>query len=143
MRRYASMIASISTAALSGSDGRADGRARVLAALAEHGDQEVGRAVGDQMLLGEVGRRGDEHGDLDQPADLFEVAERGLGLRKDVDGAEFGRFLARRGVEVAPEQAAGDELAVLERQLAGGEEQIAGPRERHIVGGRRRGCRQD
>ena len=137
------MIASISTAALSGSDGRADGRTRMLAALAEHRHEEVGRAVGDQMLLGEVGRRGDEDGDLDQPADLFEIAERRLGLGEDVDRAELGRFLAGRRIEVAPEQAAGHQLAVLQRQLPGGEDQIAGPHERHIVGRRRRGGRQN
>ena len=42
----------------------------------------------------------------------------------------FARFLARRGVEVAAEQAGRLQLAVLERQLAGGEEQIAAPARR-------------
>ena len=65
----------------------------MLAAFAERGDQEVGGAVGDQMLLDEIRRRGDEDRDLDQAADLLEIAEGCLGLRQDVNGAEFAPSL--------------------------------------------------
>ncbi len=109
MLRRSSMMASTSTAALSGSDGRADRRARMLAALAEYCRQEVRRAVGDQVLLGEVGCRGDEDGDLHHAGDSFESAERRLGLRQDVDRAELCRFACRPpSVEVAAERPAGD-----------------------------------
>ena len=83
-----SMMASISTGGIERQRRDADGRARMLAALAERCDQEIGCAVGDQMLLGEVRRRGDEDGDLDHAGDLFEIAERRLGLRQDVDRAD-------------------------------------------------------
>ncbi len=51
--------------------GHADGRAGVLAALAQRRGQEVGGTVGHEVLLGEVGRRGDEDGDLDHAGAIF------------------------------------------------------------------------
>ena len=40
--------------------GHADGGAGVPALVAEHPDDEVGGAVGDEVMLGEFRRRGDE-----------------------------------------------------------------------------------
>ena len=97
----------------------------MLAALAEHRDEEVGGAVGDQMLFGEIRGRGDEDGDLDEPADLFEVAERGLGLRQDIDGAELRAPRWPAAVSTSrPSSPAAASLPSFERQLAGGEEQM-------------------
>jgi hypothetical protein len=88
----------------------------MLAAFADRLDQKVGRAVGDEMLLGEGGIGGDEDSDLHDALDLFQIAERRLGLSQNVDGAGLGRFLAGRYVGVAAEQA-GDEPAC--RPLSG------------------------
>ena len=65
-----STISSTSTGASSGSTGTPTARAGVLAGVAEDLAEQLGGAVGDLRLAGEVGRRGDEHDDLDDPLDL-------------------------------------------------------------------------
>src|SRR5690606_8832500 len=77
-----------------GKRGCTDRRTRVAAPVAESGHQEVRRAVGYKVLLGEIRRRGDEDGDLDDAADALQIAERSAGLRQYIDGTPFGRKLA-------------------------------------------------
>ena len=112
----------------------------MFATLTECGHEKIGGTVRNQMLLDKISGRSDENGDLDQPTNLLEVAKRGLGLCQYVDRAVFCRFLAGCCVDVAAEQAGGLELAVLERQLPGGEQQIAGLALGHVVSG---WCRRD
>jgi hypothetical protein len=114
----------------------------MLAALAERLGEEVGGAVGDKVLLGKARGRGDKDSDLDDAADLLEVAERCLCLRQDVDGAEFRCLPAARSVDLEAKQPGILELAVLERQLTGGEHEVARPYIGQVVGRRRRGLRQ-
>jgi hypothetical protein len=114
----------------------------MLAALPERCGQKIRRAVGDEMLFREIRRGGDEDGDLHHADDLFEVAERSLGLRQNIDRAEFCCFLPSGRVHVAPEQACRLQLAVLQRQLARREQKIAASGERQVVCGRRRSRRQ-
>ena len=93
----------------------------MFAGFAKGSGKQVRCAIGDQMLLGEVGRGSDEDRDLDEAPDLFERSKGRLGLRQDVDGAIFRGFLSGGRVEVTAEKAGESELAILERQLAGGE----------------------
>ena len=52
----------------------AEGRARMLAALAEHIGHQFGRAVGDEMLLGEIECLVHEAHQLDDALDAVQVA---------------------------------------------------------------------
>lgn len=114
----------------------------MLAFFAERGRQQIGCAVGDKVLFDEIGGRGDEYSDLDDSADLFEVAECRPGLRQDVDGAIFRGFLTGGDINVAAKQASRGQLAILQRQLAGGQQEIAAAGERDVVGDRHGGHRQ-
>ena len=93
-----SMIASTSTAAPSGSTLTPTAARAWRPAIAEHLDHQVGGAVDHLGLVGEVGRRGDEAAEPDDARHPIEVAERGLGLGDDVDGAKPCRLSGpRRG----------------------------------------------
>ena len=74
-------IASISTAAPSGSTGTPTARARMPARIAEQRDHQLGRAVGDLGLVGEVGGRIDEHAQLHDPLDPRRDRREPLHLR--------------------------------------------------------------
>src|ERR1700682_1499388 len=70
----------------------AEGRARMLAALAENVGEQLGCAVGHEMLLGEVERRVDEAHHLDDACHAVQVADVRVQRRDEVD-----RDGARRG----------------------------------------------
>ena len=57
------------------------------AGVAEDLAEQLGDAVGDLRLAGEVGGRGDEHDDLDDPLDQVEVADLGLDRGDRVERA--------------------------------------------------------
>ena len=119
------MMASISTAALSGSDAVPTADAGMLAALAEHGDQEIGSAVGDQMLLGEVGVEATKTVILTRRGSCSRSPSAALACARTLMAQSLAASCAGGDVDVAPQQAGGLQLAVLQRQLAGGEEQVA------------------
>lgn len=78
----------------------------MFAGFAKHAGNQVRSAVDDEMLLDEVGRRGDEAVQLDDAPDTAEIAAKcRLRLGKDVDGAEFGAALARCNVDGLAEMA--------------------------------------
>src|SRR5690606_39553841 len=58
-----------------------------------------------EVLLVERLGGGDIDGDLHQPPDLLEIAERGLGLRQHVDGAQLRGFLTGSHIDILAEQA--------------------------------------
>ncbi len=115
----------------------------MLALVAEDLADQVGDAVDDLGLLGEVRRRVDEAAELDHPGHPVEVAAEGLlDLGDDVDAAEPGRGLAVLDAEVAADLADVLELAALDRHLPGDEDEVAGHHIGHVVGHRRRRLRQ-
>src|ERR1700739_3629667 len=70
-----------------GKRGDTDGGAGMAALVAEGGDHKVGCAVEHPPPVEKVGREIDEPPEPDHPNHLVEVAERGLDLRQQVDGA--------------------------------------------------------
>ena len=98
----------------------------MLAALAEQFGKEVRRAVDDEVLADEIRRGRDEPVDLDEAPDALEIAEGGLRLGQDVDGAKLRRALAAGDVDILAEVSLEGELAVFQRQLPGNVERRAG-----------------
>ena len=91
----------------------------MLAALAEHGDTRKSDApLATRCCSVKSDVEATKTVIFTSLPDLFEVSERCLGLRQDVDGAEFGRLPGRRRVEIASDQAGRHELAVAQRQAA-------------------------
>ncbi len=76
-----------------GKPGDADGGTGMTSLVAQNLDYQLRRAVDDLRLVAEIGRAVDEAGQLDQPGDAVQVAGRGLGLGKKVDGAQAGDLL--------------------------------------------------
>src|SRR6202140_3586116 len=64
-----------------------DRAAGVLTALAEHLNEQVGRAVDHRRLFGEVGRAVDETGELHNLIDVVERVELGPRRRDEVDSS--------------------------------------------------------
>ena len=83
----------------------AERAARMRALVAEHLGQQLGAAVGHQMLLGEVGRAVDQAHHLDDALDLVQVAHRGVQRAHQVDRHRARGGLAFFGVDVAAELA--------------------------------------
>ena len=128
-------------AASSGQRGDADGRARVLALLAEDGDHHVGSAVHHLRAVEEARRRVHEAAEPHHPRHLVEIADGGLDLGEQIDRTGARRFLPVLDGDPGAQLALGDKLAVVEADLAGHHEQIAGAHEGDVVGdrsGRRR-----
>src|SRR5262249_9917190 len=122
-----------------GQGAHADRRARVLAALAEHLDEEVGAAVDHLGLVLEVGH-GVHHAEhLDHALHLVEAAELGAHHRDKVE-AHGARVLVGLFHGVLAPDLALRPLAVLARAraLAGEEKKIARAHRVHVVGHRRR-----
>ncbi len=108
----------------------------MYAAITQNLTDEVRGTVGDQVLLGERGDRGDEHGELDHPHAL-EVTGGGRGDRQDVQTGGPGEFQTLLGTDRVAELAGHRQAAVDDRELPRGEHQGT----RHGVGlvGRGRG----
>src|SRR5690606_31520704 len=93
----------------------ADGGAGVFSGFAENVGDEVGGAVDHQVLLGEVGRGGDEAVELEDTADAAEVAAKSrLRLCEDVDGAKLGRALGTGDIDIAADEARHRNFAVFD-----------------------------
>src|SRR5450755_2121379 len=118
-----------------GGKGRdADGGAGMAALVAEGRDHQVGGAVQDLGTVEEVRRRIDEAAEPDNPDHLVEIAERGLDLRQQVDGAAARGGVALLDRDAGPEFALGDQLALrVDANLAGNEQQIAGAHETDVI----------
>ena len=92
----------------------------MLAGLAENFGHQVGRAVDDLRMIGEIGRRADEAAQFHHPLDFVQIAVRGgLGLGDQVEAAQPGRLVAFVDVHVFAESALEPHLSVLNRDLAG------------------------
>src|SRR5664280_2421189 len=66
--------------------GDAEGAARMRALFGEDLAEQLRAAVGDEMVLGEVGRAVDEAGDANDPLDLVEIADGGVQGAEQIDG---------------------------------------------------------
>src|SRR6195952_2166283 len=95
-----------------GGQGRdADRRPRMAALVAEGCNHQVGGAVQHFWAVEEIRRRVDEAAEPDHAHHLVEVAERGLDLGQQVDGAAARRGIALLHGNAGPELALGDQLA--------------------------------
>jgi hypothetical protein len=129
------MTASISTGAFIGS---------AATPTAERACLPLSPSVATRKSEAPLATRCHEDSDLDDPDDPLEAAETSLGLGKDVQGALSGGERAGRDVHIAPKQPCGGQLAIGERQLAGGENECPGHDGREIVcNGFRRGRQLD
>ena len=115
---------------------------RSVYSLAEHLDEQLRGAVGDQMLLGERRVARDEDRELHDPPDVRQLAGGRLQLGEDVHRARARAALSRVNWHPAAELAGRDQLAALERELPGDVDEITGAHPGHVRGGRRRGFRQ-
>ena len=115
----------------------ADGGPCVHAGVAEDGAEQLGGAVGDLRLGGEVGRRRDEDDDLHDALDQRQVADLGVDRRDRVEGALLcagvGLLLGHLGADLA----GGHQLARAHRELAGGEDLVAAAHRRDVDRDRR------
>jgi hypothetical protein len=107
----------------------------VRSRVSEDGAEELRGAVGDEVLLGERGRAVHQHQQLHDAADAIQVARRGFERAEEVDRDRARGSLAGGGVELLT-QLAGPRDAIALRNVAGEEDQVAGPHPRHE---RRRG----
>src|SRR5690606_19651883 len=98
-----------------GQDRNPDRRPGMFTTLAQGGNQEIGSAIGHEMLFYIIGSRSDENGYLDDAAQIAEAAKGVAYLRKHIDGAPFGGKLAGFRSKFAPEQPHRHELAILQR----------------------------
>ena len=92
--------------------GDADGRARVTPLLAENIDDEIGGAVHHLRPIDEARRRIDETVEPHHAYDAIEIAERGLDLGEEIDGAGARGGLAVLDRHRCAELSFGDEPAV-------------------------------
>src|SRR5690554_2969301 len=117
-----------------GQGGHAKGGTGVLALLAQNGDEQVGAAIGNQMLLGEVGCGRHQNRNLD---DTLDILKRDAGcvndLGEDVERRQFSGVATLDDVHGIAEQS-GDHALIVGRDLAGDVEQITAARDRYIAG---------
>ena len=106
--------------------GYADGGARVHAGVAERPAEQLGGAVRDLRLAGEVRGRRHEHDDLDDLRDPVEVADLDFTAAIALSAHCCAHATASSGLTSPPTLPVDQQLAVLHRQLAGGEDQVAG-----------------
>jgi hypothetical protein len=106
--------------------------------VAQHVDHEIGGAVNDLGIVGEIRSRIDEPVEAQQLHDAVEIAQGGLGLRQDIERTEPCRFLALSQINARAKLACDSYLAVTQGQLSGDEQQIAEMKERYVVGDWRR-----
>jgi hypothetical protein len=85
--------------------------------FAEHLFHQLGCAVGDLRLIGEVAGRIDEHAQLHDPLDAIEASKRLLHLGDQHQPAKARGLRAIFEVAILAEPA-GHHLAIVERQLA-------------------------
>src|SRR4051794_3387329 len=116
----------------------ADSGPGVPAGIAEHFDHQVGSAVDHLRHVGEVGRAIDEAAEPQATPNPVEIAAAGdAQLSQDIEGAEPRRRPALVNGNAAAELADMTALAIPDAELAGYEDEIAGHRERHVIGDRR------
>ena len=116
--------------------GHADGGAGVAARVAQNLDHQVRGAVHDRRKRRESGDGIDEAAEAHAFDDVVEIADGGLQLSEKIDGAEPRGLLAdlRRDFRADLALVRIGELAVdAEAELAGDDDQVAGPHERHVI----------
>ncbi len=92
-----------------GQGGDAESCAGVLAFIAEDADQEIGGAVGDQVLLEEFGIGGDQDGQLEDLLDVLEANAADMEhLGQDIEGAQLGSIATLHHIHVFAETAGND-----------------------------------
>lgn len=114
-------------------DGRAqrqsvdtDGAAGVLPAVSEDLTVQLGHAVDDGRLLGEVISGVDEAGDLDDAHDIVEVTDHSGDGGQSVEPGGACQLVAGVEVDIRAQVTGGGQLAVDDRQLAGGIDVVPG-----------------
>src|SRR5690606_19459401 len=110
-------------------------RTRMLSGVAENVDEQIRRAIGNKMLLGEIGGGGNKYGNLHHAFDAIEVAKSSLRLCEDIDCTGTSRRLSLRNRQPASQLAGEDQLAIFKRKLAGSQKQVAALREGNIICG--------
>src|SRR5690606_31521891 len=97
----------------------------MLPALAQNLGEEVGGAIGHDVLFAEILRGGDKDGDLHQLRDVLQISDCGLDLCQYVDRTSPRSFLAGSCIEISSQQTGGNQFAVNQRQLACCQEQLS------------------
>src|SRR5712692_8272846 len=127
-----------------GQRGDADRSAGVAALVAESQHHQVGGAVQHLWPVEEIRRGIDEAAEPDHPDHLVEVAERGLDLCQQVDGATARRGVALLHGDAGAKLALGDQLAFrVETNLPRNEQQISGAYKTDVIRDRACGLMQD
>ena len=130
-------------AGVHGQGGGADGKAGVLAVVAENFDDDIAGAVDDLGLVGEFRRAIDEAAEFDETDNPVEIAfQRRARLGDDVERHNPGAGLTVfQGYRIA-QRAIVMHLAIHERSLAGNPQQIAGAHIRGVAAHGVHGLRQ-
>src|SRR5215208_6761621 len=116
----------------------ANGRARMLALVAQHLDDEIGGTVDYLGLIGELRNSVDEAQNLHAALHAIEIAcARILQLGENVDGADARRLCCFLGAEILADLSLILEFSVFQGHLAGSEDEIARAHPTDIVGDRR------
>jgi len=115
----------------------------MAAGITENGDEKIGRAIDDKVLLGEFRRGRDKALNLDHTLDAGEIADGSLCLSQKVDGAKFGGSTGAGHIHIPADKAGDGKLAVCHRQLPGQVKKIAGQYIGNIIGGGSRCHGQD
>src|SRR5436309_2367367 len=102
--------------------------------ITEHLDQEVAGAVRDLRLVGEPPVRGHVHGHLHDSAYPIQGPELSSKRRKRLESAPSGRLRTRRDIELGPELARPQEIAVCHRNLPRDIRQTPGDDDGHVGG---------
>jgi len=106
--------------------GHAEGAASVGTAVTEEFYEEFRGAIGDEMLLGKSRGAVDQDHQLDDAADLFEVAGGGVECAEEVDGDGARGLKPFGGAEIEPKLAGPNFTAFFFGDVTGDKEKIAG-----------------
>src|SRR5215208_7052139 len=113
----------------------ANGRARMLALVAQHLNDEIGGTVDDLGLIGKLRYSVDEAQNLHAALHAIEIARACiLQLGENVDGADARGLCRFLGAEILADLSLIFEFSVFQRHLAGGEDEIARAHPTDIIG---------
>src|ERR1700761_7219392 len=113
----------------------ADGGAGMAALVAEHFDHQVGSAVQNLRPVEKIRRGIDKAAEANDAHHLVEIAERGLELRQQIDGAAARSRVALLNGNAGAELALGDQLALgVDANLTGNDQEIASAHKPDVIG---------
>lgn len=112
----------------------------MTAGITENLDGQIGRAIHDSGLIGELGRAGDEAAQTDNAGDTGKIAiQCSLGLGQNIDQAGAGTGHTGMNRNFVPELAGDQQLAIHQRKLTGDDELVSGANGRNVIRNRS-GC---